>query len=362
MSKYDYGMELPPNGSIRWGFDSVPENSKVLEMGCSHGLLTAHLKMQKNCVIDIVEIDEKAGKEASEFANLALIGAEDGNLELEIWKEKLDGNKYDVITFLDVLEHLRNPEDVLKHCASLLKEDGIICVSVPNIGHNAVLVNLLNNKFKYQNLGILDSTHVRFFCQDTLEELIDNCGFVAIEKDFTQAPVGDAIIENSYTDVNPVIEKNLKLRENGELFQFLYKLHPKNIAYLQEIEMEYTPFTSVLYYDIGGGFNETHALKVKFGLKDGISKVIFDTSELENVIAYRWDPVDFGDVVVKVNIFKVGQAQNHVDVQLQQSNALFSTESGDVFRTSGPNYLLEGNVADIKTIEIEAEIRTVGMD
>lgn len=237
MSKYDYGMELPPNGSIRWGFDSVPENSKVLEMGCSHGLLTAHLKMQKNCVIDIVEIDEKAGKEASEFANLALIGAEDGNLELEIWKEKLDGNKYDVITFLDVLEHLRNPEDVLKHCASLLKEDGIICVSVPNIGHNAVLVNLLNNKFKYQNLGILDSTHVRFFCQDTLEELIDNCGFVAIEKDFTQAPVGDAIIENSYTDVNPVIEKNLKLRENGELFQFLYKLHPKNIAYLQEIEM-----------------------------------------------------------------------------------------------------------------------------
>ena len=150
MSKYDYGYTLLPNTTTAWAFSKIQENSKVLELGPAIGNLAKHLKEEKGCSIDIIEIDEESGKRAAQFARRSLIGIEEGNLEGDLWYTKLSDERYDYIVILDVLEHLKNPKQLLKKVSSLLKEEGKLLVSMPNIAHNSVLINLLNNKFKYE--------------------------------------------------------------------------------------------------------------------------------------------------------------------------------------------------------------------
>ena len=64
----------------------------------------------------------------------------DGNLNTDTWYHNLQPEKYDYVISLDVLEHLENPEHVLQNLKKLLKESGKILLSVPNLAHNAVIL------------------------------------------------------------------------------------------------------------------------------------------------------------------------------------------------------------------------------
>jgi SAM-dependent methyltransferase len=70
---------------------------------------------------------------------------------------------FDTIIFADVLEHLAWPAGVLKKYADLLKPDGTVIVSLPNVGLWSVRLGLLFGRFRYQDSGVLDRTHLRFF-------------------------------------------------------------------------------------------------------------------------------------------------------------------------------------------------------
>lgn len=115
MSKYDFGYQLEAGSTNEWAFQMVQENSRVLEIGPAIGNLTSHLVKDKHCTVDIVEIDEEAGKKAAEFAQRAQIGSVDGNLNTDTWYHNLQPEKYDYVISLDVLEHLENPEHVLQN-------------------------------------------------------------------------------------------------------------------------------------------------------------------------------------------------------------------------------------------------------
>lgn len=156
MSKYDFGYFLEAGSTNEWAFNNIDSGKNVLEIGPAIGNLTYHLKTEKNCAVDIVEIDEDAGKKASEFSRTALLGLELGNLNSDLWFNALKNNRYDYIVSLDVLEHLNDPESTLKRLKSLLKDDGHILLSVPNIAHNSVMVGLLQNRFEYTDIGLLD--------------------------------------------------------------------------------------------------------------------------------------------------------------------------------------------------------------
>jgi len=71
------------------------------------------------------------------------------------------------------LEHLRNPWRVLEETQQLLKSEGYIVVSIPNIAHGAIRLALLQGRFEYTELGILDNTHLRFFTRKTVEQLFE---------------------------------------------------------------------------------------------------------------------------------------------------------------------------------------------
>jgi SAM-dependent methyltransferase len=86
---------------------------------------------------------------------------------------------YDLILLLDVLEHLPDSTATLRKLSKLLEPEGHVIVSVPNIAHLSVSIPLLTQRrFRYQDAGILDRTHLRFFVEDTAVELLNDANLI----------------------------------------------------------------------------------------------------------------------------------------------------------------------------------------
>ena len=86
---------------------------------------------------------------------------------------------------MDVLEHCKDPWAVLKNTRSLISEEGYIIASVPNIANWRMRLSLLMGKFEYQEVGLLDKGHLRFFTLKTLQNLFDRAGYKIVHLDFT---------------------------------------------------------------------------------------------------------------------------------------------------------------------------------
>jgi hypothetical protein len=76
-----------------------------------------------------------------------------------------------------VLEHLVNPEQVLRQVRELLSPGGRVLVCVPNIAHLRIRLKLLFGRFEYESTGIMDMTHLRFYTYSTARRLIESAGF-----------------------------------------------------------------------------------------------------------------------------------------------------------------------------------------
>lgn len=152
------------------------KNKRVLEIGCATGYISERLKAQ-GCYVVGVEIDKNAAKIAKEICDKVIEG--------DIETIELPPDKFDVITCIDVLEHLKNPKAVLEKVTYNLKENGIIIISVPNIANWKIRLNLLLGNFNYTETGILDETHLRFFTYKTIKELIDSSGLKVIYEDIS---------------------------------------------------------------------------------------------------------------------------------------------------------------------------------
>ena len=87
-------------------------------------------------------------------------------------------NSIDVIICGDVLEHLIDPLAVLQKLKVILKGDGILIASIPNFReYNVMKKVFLQGDFRYEQSGILDQTHLRFYCKKNIKELFTDTGF-----------------------------------------------------------------------------------------------------------------------------------------------------------------------------------------
>ena len=228
MNKYDYGYDLQSGSTAEWAYHLIAPNSLVLEVGPSNGNLISHLTKNKGCTADIVEISTESGKEAAQFARHACLGEIEGNLERDEWVQMLSPNKYDYIVILDVLEHVHDPEKVLTKLKLLLKDEGTILLSVPNIGHNSILINLLANKFVYTSVGLLDDTHVHFYTYESLKQLLEKVGLVTKSEEVNQKQVGENEVTAYYGNLPSGVESFLKTRPLGTAYQFLFQIQKGN--------------------------------------------------------------------------------------------------------------------------------------
>ncbi len=166
-----------PNNPHSIALRLVGSHHRVLEVGCSVGHVTEHLVAAGNRVVG-VEIDPAAADEARCFAERVHV------VDLDVTTlSSVETDRFDVILLGDVLEHLRDPPAVLADLVTLLDDDGRLVVSVPNVSHVDVRLHLLEGRWDYQNDGLLDRTHLRWFTRAGLRQLLGDVGFVAIRLD-----------------------------------------------------------------------------------------------------------------------------------------------------------------------------------
>lgn len=147
--------------------------NRLLEIGCGSGATIAYLKQQNLCAWAAgVEIVPEAAEIAKQTVDIVW------QENIETFAPPLDPQSLDVILCLDVLEHLVDPWAVVKKLTPLLSERGVIIASIPNIQHYTVLKGLIKGKFEYEEAGILDKTHLRFFTRQSAIALMTSSGLV----------------------------------------------------------------------------------------------------------------------------------------------------------------------------------------
>lgn len=147
---------------------------QVLEVGCSAAYFGSALKSAGHVVWGI-EPNHVSAAVAAQRLDYVFVGI------VEDFIKNHPEKKFDVITFGDVLEHIADPGEVLKQCHSLLVEGGAIVASVPNVTHIAIRAMMLDARWEYGDLGILDRTHLRFFTRQTIAELFHDSQYVVID-------------------------------------------------------------------------------------------------------------------------------------------------------------------------------------
>ncbi|GAA0077166.1 hypothetical protein UT300005_15440 [Clostridium sp. CTA-5] len=218
---YDREIDFRENTADYFVIKSIIDGSKVLELGCSTGYITRYLNLKKHCENSAIEID----KEALDIISPNLKYAINDDLNcIENWIDKLPDNYFDYIVCQDVLEHLIDPFKVLKHLKTKLEKQGKFLISIPNISHNTVLMQLLRDRFDYKNIGILDRTHIRFYTKETFSKEARNCGLKRINHFITYLVPDGTGWETEYNEYS-MEERNVLLKNgNGHVFQNLFIL------------------------------------------------------------------------------------------------------------------------------------------
>lgn len=173
MSKYSQNMPPILQDAIGWMYPYMKPGSVLLDFGCSTGYFGSIIKRDKDCTVYGVEISKDV-----EEARKVLDGVYSFDLDGE-WPQEIYERKYNYLFFGDVLEHLKDPAAVLRKCKKLLKKDGEIFVSVPNVAHISVRLELLQGNFEYEPMGILDNTHLKYFTLHSFTNMAAEGGYAA---------------------------------------------------------------------------------------------------------------------------------------------------------------------------------------
>jgi SAM-dependent methyltransferase len=144
----------------------------VLEVGCAAGGFGRQLKARGVREVWGVEVVESAARRAREVLDRVLIG------DVAELIDDLPAAYFDVVLFNDVLEHMVDPYTVLARIKSRIKPGGMVVSSIPNIRYYFVLREfVLHKRWEYEEQGILDKTHLRFFTVTSIRNMYEGLGY-----------------------------------------------------------------------------------------------------------------------------------------------------------------------------------------
>ena len=156
----------------------VGSGKRVLDVGCSSGYLARPL-VAAGCTVVGVEFDPAAAEEARSVCSEVLVG------DVEAMDLPYDPASFDVVLCGDLVEHLRDPETFLARVRPLLRPDGRLVLTTPNVANWSMRLGLLAGRWRYTERGILDRTHTHLFTRKTLVEALERAGYRVDVLDFT---------------------------------------------------------------------------------------------------------------------------------------------------------------------------------
>ena len=150
----------------------VPASARtVLEIGCACGEFGKAVMKQQEAEVWGVEPHQEAAIKAADCLHKVF------SKPVEEVLGELPNDYFDLIVFNDVLEHLYEPEEVLRSLLPKLSKEGRVLCSVPNLRfYKVVRALLLKGDFQYVDKGVLDRTHIRFFTFKSFQRMLESLG------------------------------------------------------------------------------------------------------------------------------------------------------------------------------------------
>ena len=180
MTWVHYASEVDPadiNNAHTLAGLMVPGGSRVLDVGTGVGAVAEFLA-SRGCRIWGIEADGSAAARAARWC-VRVVHADVETLDLD--REFAD-ERFGTILCLDVLEHLKDPAATLRRVVRYLEPGGQVLVSLPNVTHASVRLQMLHGRFPRTDAGLLDRTHLQFFDRAAALELIDGAGLRVVQE------------------------------------------------------------------------------------------------------------------------------------------------------------------------------------
>lgn len=210
-------------------FFMIPETArKIVDVGCMLGQMAFACKeLKKDIHYTGIEINP-------EYANIA------ANYCDEVFVEDIENlTDYQMEHFIesdcwifgDCLEHLKDPWEVLKKVRKVIRPNGCVVICIPNTQHWSIQTRLLSGQFWYENYGLLDRTHLRFFTKTTLIDMFQKTGWkieAQIIKSLKETPEQITALQGiqAFAEIFGIDPETAK--KDSIPFQYVFKLIPNS--------------------------------------------------------------------------------------------------------------------------------------
>lgn len=155
----------------------------ILDIGCNDGYL---IKLHPRGFFTGLDFSAKSAHRAKKNGYQKIkVG------DLNQYTQFRIKEKFQVLIFADILEHLLYPQKVLIYFIKQnLSRRGRVIVSLPNVANLTTRLNLLVGKFDYTDAGILDRTHLHLYTQSTARQLLIDSGLKITSSHFSSNHFG----------------------------------------------------------------------------------------------------------------------------------------------------------------------------
>lgn len=298
--KYHYSVDMNTDSSLSVILRHINSSSKVFEFGPADGYMTEFLKNSLNCEVFCLEIDELAAEKAKKYCDKMIVA----DLNQLDWLDQVSDhlNSFDFLVFADVLEHLIDPEKILHYLTKvLLKDNGKVLISLPHIGHTAVILELMAGKFEYRDTGLLDRTHLTFFTRDNVLNLLNYANLHPVDWHNICMYPEQTELSSSYNSVPIEVQRYLKNKIDAHVYQFVVCAEKKNnnqegnnFVSPEVSSYRYSKFIQ-LFWNTGEGYSEEKSIRLPLEAEGSYKTYNFEfhNNEEENVTSIRLDPINF---------------------------------------------------------------------
>jgi SAM-dependent methyltransferase len=156
----------------------VPSSAvRILDVGCGTGLLAERLpRNPERCVVGITYSEEEAKLASTRLSQVICT-------DLNTF-DFCSLGKFDCVILSHILEHLYSPSSTLEQLKCVLGPESVIVVALPNVVWWRQRLQFLMGRWRYQDWGILDRSHFRFFDKQSSEQLLEQAGYEILQRRF----------------------------------------------------------------------------------------------------------------------------------------------------------------------------------
>ncbi len=183
MIKNNYQLNLAKHGTHQIIGTLTGRAKTILDIGCNDGYL---MKVHPTGQFTGIDYSAESAKIAKKNGYQKVFV---GDLN-QYSKFKLN-KKFQVIIFADILEHLLQPQMVLRYFVDKnLEKNGRLIISLPNVANFTTRFALLFGKFNYTDSGILDRTHLHLYTKESASQLFIESGLKIVTVHFSSNNFG----------------------------------------------------------------------------------------------------------------------------------------------------------------------------